>query len=586
MLKIIPQPPQLRRKNKKRRKNKNSAMVKKIFKLFHSEVGGMHQAAAILGLFTLMSQVLALFRDRILASYFGATHSLDLYYASFRIPDFIFASVASLVSISVLIPFLSDRLENKKDGTKKFLDSIFTVFFSAILIVAAVAFFLMPYIAGFVFPGISDPDSLSKVIFLSRILLLQPICLGVSNMLGVITQIKKRFFLYAVSPILYNVSIIFGIIFLYPFFGITGVVYGVVIGGVLHFIIQVPFVIKQGMLPVFTFKIDFKEVWKVVKISVPRTLTLSTNTLEQIFITAFASTLTAGSITIFSFASNLQSVPLAIVGISYTLAAFPTLSACFAKGQKEEFMRHVVVAARHIIFWSFPITALFIVLRAQIVRVILGSGSFNWQDTRLTAACLALFTISLFAQSLEMLFIRSYYAAGKTRKPLLINLAGSVVTILSPFLLLKLFASSESFRIFFESLFKVAGIKGTEVMMLPFGYTIGTLVTLVMLWIIFERDFRGFTKKTAMILVHSLGAGVIGAFFAYIGLNIFSMVFSRTATMGVFLQGFCAGIIGIIVTILIYILLDTKELGEVWGAIASKVNKNNLIVSEPDTIEG
>ncbi len=559
-------------------------MVKRIFKLFHSEVSGMHQAAAILGLFTLLSQVLALFRDRMLAGAFGATHSLDLYYASFRIPDFIFASVASLVSISVLIPFLSDRMENKKDGTRKFLDSVFTIFFSAIVLVALIAFFLMPYIADIAFPGIADGDSLNQVILLSRILLLQPICLGISNMLGVITQIKKRFFLYAISPILYNLSIIFGIIFLYPFFGINGVVYGVVIGGILHFLIQVPFAIRQALLPRFTFNVNFKEVWKVVKISVPRTLTLSTYTLEQVFITAFASTLAVGSITIFSFAFNLQSVPLAIVGVSYTLAAFPTLSACFAKGQKEEFMRHIITATRHIIFWSFPITALFIVLRAQIVRVILGSGSFNWQDTRLTAACLALFTISLFGQSLELLFIRAYYAAGKTRKPLVINLLSSAVTIISPFLLLKVYAHFETFRLFFESLFKVSGIVGTEVMMLPLGYSIGTIFNLVMLWIIFERDFRGFTKKTAMILVHSLGAGVIGAFFAYIGLNIFVSIFNLTTTTGVFLQGFCAGVLGIAVTILIYILLGTKELSEVWSAIISKVNKNNLIVSEPDKI--
>ena len=559
-------------------------MVKKIFKLFHSEVSGIHQAAAILGLFTLLSQVLALFRDRMLASYFGATHSLDLYYASFRIPDFIFASVASLVSISVLIPFLSDRMENKKDGTRKFLDSVFTTFFSAIVIVAIIVFFLMPYIATIVFPGITDAESIQQVIFLARILLLQPICLGISNMLGVITQIKKRFFLYAISPILYNLSIIFGIVFLYPFFGITGVVYGVVIGGALHFLIQIPFVIRQGLMPRFTFSVDFREVWRVVKISIPRTLTLSTTTLEQIFITAFASTLSVGSITIFSFAYNLQSVPLAIVGVSYTLAAFPTLSACFAKGQKDEFLKHIVTSARHIIFWSFPITAFFIVLRAQVVRVILGSGSFNWQDTRLTAACLAIFTVSLFAQSLNLLFIRAYYAARKTKKPLFMNLSSSVVTIVSPFILLKIFASSEAFRLFFESLFKVSGITGTEVMMLPLGYTIGTLVNLIMLWIIFERDFSGFTKRTMAIIVHSLGAGVIGAFFSYIGLNIFAYVFNLSTVMGVFLQGFCAGIIGIIVTILVYMLLGTKELDEVFGAIISKVNKNKLIVSEPDNI--
>ena len=560
-------------------------MVKKIFKLFHTEVSGMHQAAAILGTLTLVSQILALFRDRILANYFGASHSLDLYYASFRIPDFIYASVASLVSISVLIPFLSNVLENEKWRTKKFLDSIFTTFFSLIVIVSLIAFFLIPYIAKFVFPGITDVESLSQVIFLSRILLLQPICLGVSNMLGVITQIKKRFLLYSISPILYNVSIIFGIVFLYPVFGITGVVFGVVLGGLLHFLIQIPFAIRQGLLPRFTFNIDFKHVWEVFKISIPRTLTLSTYTLEQVFITAFASTLAAGSITIFSFAFNLQSVPLAIVGVSYTLAAFPTLSACFARGEKEEFMKHIVTATRHIIFWSFPITALFIVLRAQIVRVILGSGSFNWQDTRLTAACLALFVISLFGQSLELLLIRAYYAAGKTTKPLIINLLSSFITIASPFLLLKVFENHATFRFFFESLFKVSGIEGTAVMMLPLGYSIGTIFNLVMLWTIFEKDFSGYTKRTAMMLVHSLGAGVFGATVAYWGLNIFANMFVLTTVAGVFLQGLCAGILGIIVTILTYIILGTEELNEVWRAVISKFNKNNLIVSEPDKIE-
>jgi len=167
---------------------------------------------------------------------------------------------------------------------------------------------------------------------------------------------------------------------------------------------------------------------------------------------------------------------------------------------------------------------------------------------------------------------------------LIINIISSTVTIISPFLLLKLFADSQTFKLFFESLFKVSGIAGTEVMMLPLGYTIGTLLNLILLWTIFERDFSGFTRKTAMILVHSLGAGVIGAFFTYIGLNIFASVFVLSTTMGVFLQGFCAGIIGIVVTILIYMILRTKELNEVFGAIISKVNKNKLIVSEPDKI--
>lgn len=560
-------------------------MVKRIFKLFYSEISGIHQAAVLLGLFTLLSQVLALFRDRILASYFGAGATLDIYYASFRIPDLLFASIASLVSISVLIPFLSNILENREGETKKFLNSIFTVFFLSMIIVSFVVMLLMPYIVKIVFPGMADKSSVDQIIILSRILLLQPICLGISNLLGVITQIKKRFFLYASSPVLYNLMIIFGIVFLYPYFGIKGVVFGVILGGVLHFAIQIPFVIKEGLMPWFTFKIDFKDIWSVIKISIPRTITLSSHTLTQIFITSIASTLAVGSITIFSFAFNLQSVPLAIIGVSYALAAFPTLSACFAKGHKDEFMKHIVTASRHIIFWAIPITALFIVLRAHIVRVVLGSGSFDWNDTRLTAACVAVFVISLFAQSLQLLLIRAYYAAGKTSKPLVINLIGAVVTMASPFILINIFQKSEAFKLFFESLFKISNIFGTEVIMLPLGYSIGVIFNLILLWVMFEKDFGGFTKKIFRMLIHSTGAGVIGGFITYLGLNVFVSTFDNTTLIGIFLQGFLAGIFGIISIIVIYSLLGTRELKEVLSAILSKFNKNKLIVAEPDKIE-
>ena len=97
----------------------------------------------------------------------------------------------------------------------------------------------------------------------------------------------------------------------------------------------------------------------------------------------------AGSVAIFQFALNLQSVPLAIIGMSYSVAAFPVLADLFAKKEQTAFNHHVLTAFRHIIFWSLPIIALVIVLRAQIVRVVLGSGAFDWADTRLTAAVLA-----------------------------------------------------------------------------------------------------------------------------------------------------------------------------------------------------
>jgi len=87
-------------------------MVKRIFALLHKESNGIHDAALLMGIFTLLSQVLALVRDRSLAHFLGPSAHLDVYYAAFRVPDFLYVSIASLVSITVLIPFLIKRMRS------------------------------------------------------------------------------------------------------------------------------------------------------------------------------------------------------------------------------------------------------------------------------------------------------------------------------------------------------------------------------------------------------------------------------------------------------------------------------------------
>lgn len=560
-------------------------MGNRILKLFHQEIAGVHQAAFLIGFFTFLSQVLALVRDRILAGQFGAGLTLDIYYAAFRIPDLIYAAVASLVSISVLIPFFSGIFEQKKEEAAQLMSSIFTVFLTLMVIVSGICWIFMPHFTSFLMPGMKDPAVLAELTYLARLLLLQPICLGISNLLGVITQISKRFFLYALSPILYNVSIIVGIVFFYPYLGITGIVAGVILGGILHFLIQVPFVGSRGLLPRITFKVDWKAVWEMFKLSIPRTLTLSATNLELIFLTSFASLVTTGSIAIFSFSNSLQSVPFAIVGVSYALAAFPTLSAFIARGERTAFIEHVTTAARHIVFWSIPITALFIVLRAQIVRVILGSGSFNWDNTRLTAACLALFTISLVAQGLELLFIRAYYAAGMTKKPLLASLFSSVITIGAPFLLILAFNEYPMFKYFVESTFRVEDIPGAAVLMLPLGFSLGTIINALILWVMFERDFGSLRSQVGKAIFSSFSAAVIGGFVAYSSLNVVDNFLNLDTFSGIFTQGALAGIAGIVATILIFKLLGSIELHEVWKTLNQKLTRNKVVVAEPEKLE-
>jgi len=547
-------------------------MVKKLFNLFGKEINGLHEAAYLLGFFAFMSQLLALVRDRLLASTFGAGHELDLYYSAFRIPDFIFVTVASLVAISVLVPFIIEKVNISQEEGKKFIDNIFSFFFLFIIAVSVLAFFLVPYLIPIIFKGFASTD-FSELISFTRILLLSPILLGLSNFFGSITQVYKRFIIYSISPLFYNLGIILGIVVLYPLFGLRGLIFGVVLGAVFHLLIQIPFVIKQGMFPKFKFKLDFKEIKKVMILSIPRTFTLGVTQITTIFLIAMATFMAEGSVTIFNFSLNLQSVPLSIIGVSYSIAAFPTLARFFTTGERGKFLAEIITSARHIIFWSIPVSVLFIVLRAQVVRTILGAGEFNWNNTRLTAAALALFSISALAQGLILLLVRGYYAMGNTKKPLIIGSLSGLLIVVFSYFLIKLFALYPLFQYFIEALLRVSDISGTVVLMLPLGYTLAVLINCILLWKCFAKDFVGFTKSLQGVLFHSFSTSVIMGLFAYLGLNVFDKVFNLNTVFGIFMQGFLSGIIGIVAGVIVLKLLKNKELEEIWQTLHRKIWK-------------
>jgi peptidoglycan biosynthesis protein MviN/MurJ (putative lipid II flippase) len=294
--------------------------------------------------------------------------------------------------------------------------------------------------------------------------------------------------------------------------------------------------------------------------------------------------MSGGAISIFNLALNLQSVPLAIVGVSYSSAIFPALSKYFVDGEKDKFISKIIESGRHIIFWSVPITILFIVLRAQIVRTIFGAGNFDWSDTRLTAAALALFVISVTAQSLILLFMRACYARGKTRMPLLVNVFSSLIIVILAYFLSHIFNIAPIFAYFIEDMFKVSGELGTIILVLPLSYTIGNIINLVIYWYIYEKDYPGLSRSILPSFYQIFAGSVIMGYVTFISLRFFNVYFPLTKVWGVFLQGFCAGIVGILSLIIILRILNNKELKEVWETLHHKIWKAKVVIPEQDSL--
>ncbi len=555
-------------------------MIQKWLNGINKEIKGLHEAAYYLIFFTLLSQILGLVRDKIFTHNFGAGEILDVYYASFMVPDLIFATAASLVSVSVLIPFLIKERHKGEVAEQNFIRNIWTAFFWLIVLVVGLAAFFLPQILQVLVPGIYQGGRQEELLLMSRILLLSPFFLGISNLLSSINQSRKIFIVTALSPIFYNFSIILGAVFLYPSFGLVGLTMGVILGSVLHLLIQLPSIPNRLQLFKFVWKIDWRSIKEVVLLSIPRTVSLACSQLLMTVFYAIASMMTVGSIAVLTLAYNLQSAPLSIIGVSYSLAAFPTLAKLHATGKRDEFISHLTTALKHIIFWSIPITIFFIVERAQIVRVLYGSGEFGWSSTRLVAAALALFVISVSAKNLELLFLRAFYSAGQTKKPLMIVAASSCIGFVLAVLGVKTFIWFPELALIFEKFLRVSEVGGSVVLALPLAFSISAFIELIWLWREFEYEWPGLWRSSRRVLWQSTFSSLIMGVVIYLGLKVMADLVDMNTFVGILTQGFVAGSAGLIVWAIVLTILKNQEWHTVLNTLLHKFWKKKTTLPE------
>lgn len=558
-------------------------MVTKVLGLLYREVRGLHQAAYVLALFALASQILALVRDRLLAHQFGAGYELDMYYAAFRIPDLLYVLFASVLSVYVLLPFVTKATQTSYESGRAILAQFFTLFLLVYIAIAALVFVLASPLVTLLFPGF-DAAAHADIVSLMRILLLQPLLLGISSLFGVITQMHHRFVIYALSPLLYNIGIIIGAVLLYPIFGLAGLAYGVVLGAVGHVLVQWPLVRQTKLAFGTVWKFDWPLLRQVALVAVPRAVTLSIGQIQFLVLVALASFMTVGSVAVLQLAFNLQSVPLAIVGMSYSVAAFPVLADLLARDDRTKFLEYVTTALRHIIFWSLPIIALTVVLRAQIVRVLLGSGSFNWEDTRLTAAALGIFVVALVGQAIVLLLVRALYAGGRTLVPLCVTTVGAVVGTVSALALVRLFENSTTFANSLSNVLRLTDVEGATVLMLAVGFAFGVLIETVILLLWFARIFawkvRVLLRPTFEATTAAVGAGAV----AYLVLVFVVEGVNQETFLGIFIQGLAGGLFGIFTAIIIYEALGSVELREITKSFRTRIFKTDVVAPQPDLL--
>lgn len=506
-------------------------------------------AAMLLGVLSLASRLVGLIRDRVLSGEFGASDILDVYYAAFKVPDFVFNLLIIGALSASFIPLFMRALRSaeEKSGEAEpgsarkeawcFTNNVLNILgLSSVLVAVIMAVFTRP-LADFIAPGFEGVKG-AMVVDFTRIMLIAEVFLGISLVFGSALQGLKRFFLYALAPILYNLGIIISALWLVPLLGPIGLAWGVVLGALLHCATQIIGVLSLDYHYCWSFKLCDRATREMIRLAGPRVLGLAVGQINIIAITILASFLPTGNLTIFNFANNIAFLPIGLIGISYAVAIFPTLSEHAERKENEKLIETISSGARQVLFFVIPCTIVFLLLRAQIARVVVGAGKFGWAETIATADTLALIAVGFFAQCLNYLLARAFFSLHDTRTPLIAGLASAIVNIVSAWLLMPYFG----------------------VLALGAALSLSSMTYFVLLWVLLRirlgtlremEVLRSLKILTAAGLVSGLATQAMKpVVVAYISLETF---------WGVLSQGLIAGGLGLAVYLVVAIGLKSPE---------------------------
>lgn len=421
----------------------------------------------------LLTKILGFFKLRIIAQLFGASHDLDIFWASFTIPDMVFLVIVAGSINAAIIPIFSDILYDKG---KKSLDSLFNkitfLFSTAILLTTIILYLFTPQIAdwlicsqraSFIF-GASDTlqsTDLSRFTNVMRIGLISPFILGLSSFITAYLQVKRQFFITSLAPVFYNLGmIIFSFIFVkYLDMGIYGLAWSSIVGTVLHLLIQLPLFAKyykqSKIRPFEGLKNIFKDsaVIQTIKLATPRILSILGEQFNVIVNTIISFTLAAGALSAYRFAYSLHMFPINIIGSAVAQVTLPNLAEFSKEKGKHKFSEVLNSAIQFSMYLVLPIVSVLIILRLPIVRLTYGAGAFDWQDTLLTSFCLVLLGLSIIGQTLMQIVMRAFYALKDTWKALIITVIGIVVNLTFVYFLTNFFSHYYDWRIILDRVF-------------------------------------------------------------------------------------------------------------------------------------
>ena len=542
-----------------------------IRRFLNAQTKNVFGAAAILASFSLLSRLFGLLRDRLLAAHFGAGRELDVYFAAFRIPDLIYNVLIAGGLVVCFLPLFSELLKEDEKSAWEFTNNLLNIFLVLLSFVSLVLFIFAPFLVKIVAPGF-DAEQLKLTILLTRLMFLSPIFLGLSSIFSGIIQYFNRFLTYSISPILYNLGIILGILVLAPIFGVLGVAMGVVLGSFLHFLLQFLAALYCGFKYKLSLNLHYRGVKRAFLLMIPRVFGTAVSQVNLLIVTSVASILGEGAISIFNFANNLSTFPVGIIGISFAIAVFPSLSRAIADEDKERFKKVFSVTLRQILFLIVPLSLSMYVLRAQIVRIVLGAGKFTWGETRLTAASLGIFALSLFAATIIPLLLRAFFAFKDTKTPTLIAIASVIFNTFLVLFLPSVLSSPNAFQTLTANLLKIEDLSNMRIVGLSLSVALSNVFQFILFMYFLSKKIVSFKSKEILSSLYKIiASSIVMTIVIFLSLRLFNLFITTNTFLGIFFQTSLSFALGIAAFTVSSYFLKSPELKDIILMLSRKL---------------
>lgn len=504
-------------------------------------------AALIITIANIFSSLSGLIRERLLIqSYFYSESSQQAYEAfqvAFQIPDMLFQLIVlGAVSAAFIPVFTSLKKKNEQQAliaTTNFMNILLLVF----VLMSTLAFIFAEPLTAWRTGQAFTNEQITIAANLTKIMLAAQLLFAVSNFLTGILQSYQRFILPAISPVLYNLGIVLGVYLFAPWLGIYAAGFGVLIGAVLHMLIQLPLAYKLGFKfrAILNFKLpSVKQFFKLVPL---RVLTLSVSELQNLALGFFATSVGNLSFVAMKLALRLMALPIRLFGVPISQASLPFLSEESAEKDHKSFRKLVIQSLNQISFLSMPASVLLLILRIPIVRLIFGAKDFPWKTTVLVGKIVAVLAISISVQAMVQLLLRSFHALKDTKTPFLVAISSVAVYLFLSW-----------WGVFYLDL-GVLAIAGATF----FAAVFEALLFMILL----EKRIKNFiwTKDFLFTQLKIVFSSFLMAVFLYLPFRIFDeLIFDTSRTIELIALTISTSTIGMLVYIYFAMLFDIKEL--------------------------